>query len=572
MVEEVYSILFPNKDAEFKTVSDVAFHDLGLDVVVKEMTSQEKEQKFIKTVLTRITSDVKTCEFRSGVFEDVINNKEMREKMAELLDHVSFIKDFGSFKKEIDRDTGIWDLLHRIDDINDYIKSVEAMRECLSGSNIKSEGLMGLKNYIDEIYNDGLFEQLKKDIGDVKTDIANVQSLTVGINLNERFEARGIGLISINNKPFKKSNFVSNFTDALASKDGINNGNEWNGDMHFHQVEVKGSAMKTIETFGGFLAMQQTPLVDAKVRSSIVSIAQEDANSEVTYYMDKVTGKLLGHMAKRLREVISKYVRVSIFNIINLIPEFMYYIRFSEYIEGLKAKGFVFNKACPVVPNSDSYMKARGIYNIKLVSSVKDYSEVVLNDLDFDKENLVYILTGANRGGKTTITQAIGQQFVLAQGGIYVPSTEFTFVPIDNVYTHFPADEDKTLDLGRLGEECIRFKEMYSEATSRSLMLLNETFSTTSFEEGYYIARDSVRAILNKGMRTIYNTHMHKLGFDVDELNLEDGIKGKATSLVVKTTDSKRSFKAVISKPEGMSYAGDIATKYGVTFDLLTNE
>ena len=50
---------------------------------------------------------------------------------------------------------------------------------------------------------------------------------------------------------------------------------------------------------------------------------------------------------------------------------------------------------------------------------------------------------------------------------------------------------------------------------------MNESFSTTSFEEGYYIAKDSVRAILHKGMRTIYNTHMHKLAFDVEEMNEE---------------------------------------------------
>ncbi len=573
MTSEAYSILFPKKDAEFKTLSDTAFHDLGLDNVVKDLTSQEKEQIYIKTVLTRVTSDVETCKFRSGVFEDVIANKEMREKMAELLDHVSFIKDFGSFKKEMDRDAGVWDLLHRIDDINDYIKTVEAMRDCLSGANIKSEGLLGLKDYINKTYEDGLFEQLKKDIKDCRSDVASVQSLTIGINLNERFEANALGLISINNKPFKKSNFVSNFADAISTKEGITNGTDWNGDMHFHQVEPKGGLpLKGIENLGNFMAMQTTPLMDAKVRSSMVKVAQEDSNSEVTYYMDKVAGKMISHLVKKLRDMISKYVRVSIFNIINLIPEFMYYIRFAEYIEVLKAKGFKFNKATPAVSDNGLLMDAKGVYNIKLVKSVKDSSEVVPNDLTFDSENMVYILTGANRGGKTTITQAIGQQFVLAQGGIYVPAESFTFAPIDNVFTHFPADEDKTLDLGRLGEECIRFKEMYGESTKDSLILLNETFSTTSFEEGYYIARDSVRAIMRKGVRTIYNTHMHKLGFDVDELNLEEGVSGKAVSLVVKTSDSKRSFKAVKSKPEGMSYAGDIASKYGVTFDLLINE
>jgi len=195
--------------------------------------------------------------------------------------------------------------------------------------------------------------------------------------------------------------------------------------------------------------------------------------------------------------------------------------------------------------------------------------DIVDNDLDFDKEHSIYILTGANRGGKTTITQAVGLMFVLAQGGIYVPASEFIFKPADCIYTHFPADEDKTLDLGRLGEECVRFKDIYSECTENSLVLLNETFSTTSFEEGYYIARDSVRALLKKQVRAIYNTHMHKLAESVDEMNAEsNGVK--ASSLIMKNENGKRSFKVEISAPEGSSYAKDIAEKYGVTYEMLT--
>jgi DNA mismatch repair ATPase MutS len=124
------------------------------------------------------------------------------------------------------------------------------------------------------------------------------------------------------------------------------------------------------------------------------------------------------------------------------------------------------------------------------------------------------------------------------------------------------------MNLGRLGEECIRFKEMFSEATGRSLLLLNETFSTTSFEEGYYIARDSVKALMTKAVRTIYNTHMHKLGEDAEEFAGE-GVDAGAASLIMKTEDGRRSFKVVLSQPEGSSYANDIAKKYGVTYDML---
>ena len=215
-------------------------------------------------------------------------------------------------------------------------------------------------------------------------------------------------------------------------------------------------------------------------------------------------------------------------------------------------------------------MEAKGFYNMKLAMTMEDVSDIVPNDLSFDQKRTVYILTGANRGGKTTITQAAGQLFVLAQGGLFVPAESFRYVPCDCIYTHFPADEDKTLDLGRLGEECVRFKDIFSKSTGRSIVLLNETFSTTSFEEGYYIARDSVKALLAKGVRTIYNTHMHKLGEDADELTRESSSAG-AASLVMRTEEGKRSFKVALAQPEGSSYARDIAEKYGVTYDMLVS-
>ena len=84
----------------------------------------------------------------------------------------------------------------------------------------------------------------------------------------------------------------------------------------------------------------------------------------------------------------------------------------------------------------------RGIYNLKLaVFETEESGNIVPNDLNFDRERRVYLLTGANRGGKTTITQAVGQLFVLAQGGIYIPGKAFTFSPVIGIYTHFPADE-----------------------------------------------------------------------------------------------------------------------------------
>ena len=549
------SLLFPY-ETEYKEMTPAAAHDLCIDMLCKAMTSNEKEQYLIKSVLTNLTPDPKVAAFRSDIMDDVVHLPDMREKLSQLLEKVAVIKDFGILKREIGSNAGLWELMHKLEEIRDYIRCVEGIHECLSDADIKSEGLIRLRDYVKNTYEDAMYAQLKEDIDNISCQTNEIASVTVGINLNQRFEASSIGLVSVNNKPFKNSGILHNFSSAK----GVQDGTDWDGDMHFKPIEKSSSFGVNLTRLGGFMALQKNPLIDSSTRSSIVNIPDDDANSSFPRYIDQVASRMMNLLVKQLREVLVKYVSLSIGSITDLIPEFTYYVRGAQLLDKLTGRGFKFTK--PVVSDSGELMDAQGIYNIKLVleGEIKP-DAVVTNNLDFDNDNLVYILTGANRGGKTTITQAIGQLYVMAQGGMYVPASCFKYVPVDNIYTHFPADEDKTLDLGRLGEECKRFKEMYTEATDKSLMLLNETFSTTSFEEGYYIAADSIKAILHKGIRTIYNTHMHKLGFELPK-------ETKAVSIIVQ----KGTYKVVKTQPEGMSYADDIARRYGVTYDMLTKE
>ena len=125
------------------------------------------------------------------------------------------------------------------------------------------------------------------------------------------------------------------------------------------------------------------------------------------------------------------------------------------------------------------------------------------------------------------------------------------------------------MDLGRLGEESKRFRDIFLAADQAALFLLNESFSTTSFEEGFFIAYDAVRALRDLGARTIYNTHMHKLARKLDELNAEGDGDSLAASLVAETEDGQRSYRVRVAVPQGLSYARDIAEKYGVTYEQL---
>ena len=564
--DKKFSLLFPRgTKVEYKRLEASTFHDLGLDLVCKEVTSEPKEQNVIAEILANMTADPAVTNYRQDVFEDLKNLPDVRAKLVELFDKIEFNKQYGVIKKSKDEVEGLWFLMHRLNQYRDYITCVDALKECLADERMKSEGLKDYRKYIEEIYTDAHFHELKKDLEKLTTETSDIQSVTIGMNLNQRLEAVSMGIISVNNKPFKKSGIVGNFADSLGG-DKINEGTDWNGDMHDRQVDAAkdGSFAVIMNNYAKYTAANANPLMR---NATVSSIAAGDGLANTPAQFDTILNKMLDTMSKNLRRTLDKYSYMAIGNIADVIPEFVYYIRFAEFMTGLEKKGFKLCRAKAVAKGEGASADIKGFYNFKLALSLKDPGELVVNDLIFDDDHTIYILTGANRGGKTTSTQAVGLMFALAQGGVYVPADSFVFAPVDCIYTHFPADEDKTLDLGRLGEECVRFKEIFTAVTSDSLILMNETFSTTSFEEGYYIACDSVKALLTKNVRTIYNTHMHKLGTDAEEFSKNN--KAKASSLIVKSDGGKRSFKLEVAPPEGSSYAADIAKKYGVTYEML---
>lgn len=565
-VNASYSLLFPRgKNVEFKKLEPSAFHDLGLDTISKEVASEPKEQAIVAEILSNLSSDPEVTNYRQDIFEDLKKLPDVRTKLIELFEKIEFNKTYGVIRKSKDEVEGLWFLMRRLNQYRDYITCVDALKECLSDERITAQGLKDYKNYIDEIYEDSHFHELKSDLEKLTKEASEIQSVTLGMNLNSRLEATSIGIISVNNKPFKKSGIVGNFADSI-SGDKISDTTEWKGDMHYRLVDAtkSGGIVRAMNDFAAISTISANPVLRNVTMSSIVN---GDGMSSTPAQFDRILNRLLDTTSKNLRKTIDKYADLAITNIASVIPEFVYYIRFIEYMEGLEKKGFKLSKA-KAVPGSNQTMNAKGFYNFKLAINLSDPKELVVNDLIFDDDHTIYILTGANRGGKTTSTQAVGLLFALAQGGVYVPADSFEFAPADCIYTHFPADEDKTMDLGRLGEECIRFKEIFTNTTEDSLILMNETFSTTSFEEGYYIACDSIKALFTKGSRTIYNTHMHKLGIEAEELS--QGFKHKASSLIVKSDGGNRSFKLEIAPPEGSSYASDIAKKYGVTYEMLT--
>ena len=165
------SLLAPG-DAQLQTrkMSDAAVHDLGMDSIVKDVTPKEQEQNMILQIMSRMMPDPAVTRYRCEVFDDIYTHPQMCEDLMKILDQINFLRDYGCFKRAYEEGASIWDLLHRLDDMADYIRCVKAIYECLSSANVQSEGLLRLQSYVDELYHDHGFEELSKDVAKMKAD------------------------------------------------------------------------------------------------------------------------------------------------------------------------------------------------------------------------------------------------------------------------------------------------------------------------------------------------------------------------------------------------------------------
>ncbi|MBQ5661988.1 MAG: DNA mismatch repair protein, partial [Clostridia bacterium] len=184
----------------------------------------------------------------------------------------------------------------------------------------------------------------------------------------------------------------------------------------------------------------------------------------------------------------------------------------------------------------------------------------------------IYVLTGPNRGGKSVITCALGLAQVMMQLGMYVPAEAASISPVDGIYTHFPTGAEDTIDKGRLGEECARLGEIFDCITGESLVLLDESLSSTGSYEASYIAAEVLGGLAHVGCRCLFSTHLHELAAEIDRIN-ERSMKDRGVAIDTLVAgiegEGKRSFRITRAKPDGKSYARDIADSYGLTYESI---
>jgi hypothetical protein len=283
----------------------------------------------------------------------------------------------------------------------------------------------------------------------------------------------------------------------------------------------------------------------SKDRSSYVyQIADRDESG--LRALSELKGRGIGNVATALAQ--STDHMLSFFSMLRL--ELGFYVGCLNLRDRLARKGESICFPEPMAMDK-TMLSIRGLYDVCLSLSMDD--RVVGNDVNGDDKMLVMI-TGANRGGKSTFLRSIGLAQMMMQCGLFSAAESFRANVCDGIYTHFKREEDITMRSGKLDEELNRMSSLIDNMTPHSIVLFNESFASTNEREGSEIARQIARALLETGIKVFYVTHMFDLAQGFYLAKMEGALFLRAE----RVAEGQRTFRLVEAEPLRTSYGEDL--------------
>ncbi len=230
------------------------------------------------------------------------------------------------------------------------------------------------------------------------------------------------------------------------------------------------------------------------------------------------------------------------------------------YLEALKLMDRIRAAGLPLCwprVSGEKKIEIRGLCDISLL--LKEGVTIVPNDALFTETEPFFFLTGANGGGKTTYLRALANAVVLFLSGCPICAGDAEIAPLDNVFTHFPQDERFEAD-GRYADEQRRVREILEAHGGNSLILLNETYSTTNEELAVSSTLELTEKLKDSGSFTLYITHQR--GLEAAEVPF--------LSVIVDRDDQNRRTYRIARRLEAEgSYAADILRRYALDEESL---
>ncbi len=324
------------------------------------------------------------------------------------------------------------------------------------------------------------------------------------------------------------------------------------------------------KVFGYFIEVTKSNL-DQVPERYIRKQTLTNAERYITEELKNLENQILGAEEKavnleynafvQIREEISKNV-LRLQKTANVISTLDVLTSFAQVAEDM-------NYCMPQVDNS-------GIIDIKqgrhpVIEKMLGEGMFVENDTYLDKEeNRLSIITGPNMAGKSTYMRQVALITLMAQVGSFVPAKEAKIGVVDKIFTRVGASDDLSMGQSTFMVEMMEVATILKEATSNSLVILDEIGRGTSTYDGLSIAWAVAEYIADKskcGAKTLFATHYHEL------TELEEKTEGvKNYSIAVKEKGEDIIFlRKIVRGGTDESYGIHVARLAGVPKQVTEN-
>ena len=503
------SVLFENpEDARRTSALDMPeyFVDLNLDQILEGINGGLSEYG-LQHIFYRHLSNAGEVQFRQAIMRDM-------EKPDFLAKVKAFSNRFRSMRRSLASLEKLYNVHHQqgwfLEAVATYCESVESLAETLRDAELGSAGLRSLRDYLIAYASSEAFLRLKSEMEGLKQSLSEIHYSIIIKNLTVKV------------KKYESEIDYSTDIEEIFSR--------------FRQGATKSYLLKMPSSIG--LNHVEAQILDcvAKLNPEIFTSLDEFCKAHASF----------------IDETIDAFER-----------EIQFYISYLDYIGPLKRAGLSF--CYPEIAETDKNIYAQSFFDLALAKKVSMTStRVVPNDFSLQGKERMIVITGPNQGGKTTFVRAFGQLHHLAAIGLPVPGTAARLFLYDAIFTHFEREETIKSQRGKLHEEIIRIHNSVQRATSSSIFILNEIFTSTTVKDSLFLSRKVLEKVLALDAVAICVTFL-------DELASMDDRIVSMVSCVDPHDPSIRTFKVERRPADGLAYARSIAEKYHLTYESLKN-
>jgi DNA mismatch repair protein MutS len=500
------SILFPADavPAGLESEEPASFADLNLDQVVARVTSGRDEYELRPLFWTPLES-VPAIGYRHGVFRD-LEDPALLEGMRQFADRMRTVRaqlrQAGKLHYRYQKRR--WFL----EAVAGYCAAVSRLRDDLDRLSPRSSGFVDLRDYLDAyVQSDGF-----------TTVLADQRRL-----LDE------LGAIR----------YSLHIRDNRIRVDRFDSGVDYGTEVAETFRRFEQGAAKTYKF--EFPNQAEMNHVEAAILDLVARL-----NPETFGFLDRFAEEHRNF----LDATVGRFDR-----------ELQVYLSWLDHVAPLQHAGLAF--CYPDVIESSKEVSGRDVFDIALATKlIGGNQRVVLNSFALHRPERVIVVTGPNQGGKTTFARMFGQLHYLARLGLPVPGSQARLFMFDRLFTHFEREEDLGNLSGKLEDDLVRIHATLEKATTDSLVIMNESFSSTTVQDSLLLSREILHRLIERGALCVSVTFLDELAS-----------LGPETVSMVSTVDPAdpaiRTFRVVRKPADGLAYALAIAQKHGLTYERV---